>query len=73
MSMWDYCNANYHPEDIPAPEIWVECPECCGEGSIEQCGDSVSRWSLDPPSNIVISCQACDGAGGMICEAVSYR
>lgn len=65
----DHCNANYGPEDIPAPEMWVECPECCGEGSIEKGGEVVSRWSLDPPCALVVPCQACGGKGGEIIEA----
>lgn len=68
-SYQDYCNANYGPEDIPAPELWVECAECRGEGSIEK-WESAIRWSLDPPCGHVVPCQVCDGAGGMICEAV---
>jgi len=49
------------------PEFWLECPECCGEGSIEK-WESVSKWSIDPPCAIVLLCPACNGAGGMICE-----
>lgn len=51
-----------------APEVFVTCEECCGEGSIEQ-WESVSKWSIDPPCAHVIPCQACDGVGGFICEA----
>jgi len=50
------------------PEFWLDCPECGGEGSIEK-WESVSRWSIDPPCAYAIPCQACNGTGGMICEA----
>lgn len=68
----DYCNANYSHEDIPAPEVWVECTECCGEGSIEK-GEIVSRWSLDPPCTHVVPCPACDGAAGKIVECAEAQ
>lgn len=51
-----------------APEIWVDCPECGGEGANEV-WESVSKWSIDPPCAVAVPCQACNGAGGMICEA----
>lgn len=50
------------------PEVWLDCPECGGEGGIEV-WESVSRWSIDPPCAHVKPCTACNGAGGMICEA----
>lgn len=50
------------------PEFWADCPECGGEGSIDV-WESVSKWSIDPPSAHPVPCQACNGAGGMICEA----
>ena len=58
-------------EDLNAgepPEVWEECPDCHGEGGIEQ-WEGVSKWSIDPPCAHVIPCQTCNGAGGMICEA----
>jgi hypothetical protein len=51
-----------------APEVWLDCPECCGEGAIE-IWESVSKWSIDPPCAHVLPCRDCNGAGGMICEA----
>lgn len=54
------------------PEIWIDCTECDGEGLIEE-WESVSKWSIDPPCAHVIQCQACNGAGGMICEAEGIR
>lgn len=58
-----------HPElFVDPPEVWKECPECGGEGSIEE-WESVSKWSIDPPFAHVGPCRACNGAGGMICEA----
>lgn len=49
------------------PEVFEDCPECCGEGGIEQ-WEFVSRWSIDPPCGHVVPCRACGGTGGMICE-----
>lgn len=54
------------------PEFWLDCPECGGEGAIEK-WEGVSKWSIDPPSAQVVPCQACNGAGGMICEAGEAR
>lgn len=68
----DHCNANYGPEDIPVPEVWVDCAECGGEGGIEV-WESVSKWAIDPPCAHVVTCQACNGAGGYICEAEGDR
>lgn len=52
------------------PEVWLDCPECGGEGGYERhifvyeagCGfgHDDSEW---------VTCPACDGRGGMICEA----
>lgn len=50
------------------PEVWVECPVCQGEGYIEQ-WESVSRWSIDPPSGFAVLCEECHGAGGAIEDA----
>lgn len=50
------------------PEVWIECPHCQGEGSIE-IWESVSKWSIDPPSAYVVVCDTCNGAGGFIEEA----
>lgn len=55
-----------------APEVWIDCPECCGEGGIE-IWESVSKWSIDPPCAHVKTCRACNGAGGYICEAEGDR
>lgn len=57
---------------MTAPEVWLDCPECCGEGEIEV-WESVSKWSIDPPCAHVKICQACNGAGGMIYEAEGDR
>lgn len=51
-----------------APEVWEDCSKCNGEGAIEV-WESASRWSIDPPCAVVVPCQACNGAGGFICEA----
>lgn len=53
--------------DDHTPEFWFDCPECGGEGSIEV-WESVSKWSIDPPSAQVMPCKACNGSGGIICE-----
>lgn len=50
------------------PEVWEECPTCCGEGSID-IWESVSKWSIDPPSAHSVICDTCQGAGGFIVEA----
>jgi hypothetical protein len=50
------------------PEEYHDCPECGGEGAIEV-WESVSKWSIDPPSAHAVPCQACNGAGGFFCEA----
>lgn len=50
------------------PEVWKDCAECGGEGSIEV-WETVSKWSIDPPCAHVKTCQTCNGAGGAICEA----
>jgi len=52
------------------PEVWLDCPECGGEGGWEQhcrtyepgCGfaHDDSEWR---------ECHVCHGIGGMICEA----
>jgi hypothetical protein len=62
-----------HPRSLPVPdddipEVWVDCEECGGEGAIE-IWESVSKWSIDPPGSHYVPCRACNGAGGMICEA----
>lgn len=57
---------------VEAPQVWKECPECCGEGGIEV-WESVSKWSIDPPCAQVMRCEACNGAGGFICEAEGDR
>lgn len=63
-----YCDGScQHP-----PEIWKDCEACCGEGGIEK-WESVSKWSIDPPSAIVVPCDACRGAGGFISEAEGDR
>lgn len=50
------------------PEVWVECEHCQGEGSIEVY-EPVSKWSIDPPCGLCITCEQCGGAGGHIEEA----
>jgi len=55
------------PEPESDPEVFENCPECCGEGSIEE-WETVSKWSIDPPCAHVKTCPNCGGARGMICE-----
>lgn len=50
------------------PEVWVECPDCQGEGSFEKY-EPVSKWAIDPPCGYVVQCDKCNGAGGWIEEA----
>lgn len=47
------------------PEVWEECPDCCGEGFI----DRPQPFHDDPYFCMVILCETCQGAGGFICEA----
>lgn len=61
----DHCNTNYGPEDIPAPEVWEQCEDCQGEGYIEK----PQPFHDDPYYCVSITCDACNGAGGFICEA----
>lgn len=51
-----------------APEVWELCPDCLGDGGIDV-WESVSKWSIDPPSAQFVICKTCHGMGGMICEA----
>jgi DnaJ-class molecular chaperone len=44
------------------PEAWEQCPDCQGEGAIEK----PRPFSDDPYFCIVVTCEACDGAGGRI-------
>ena len=62
------------PDPEQGPEVWLDCPECGGEGGWEQhcrvyehgCGfaHDGSEWH---------SCDACNGKGGMIREAEGDR
>lgn len=53
-----------------APEVFVTCDDCCGDGVIRHaiwvyehgCGFGHDDVSED-------TCQACNGIGGFICEA----
>jgi hypothetical protein len=40
-------------------EIWVTCPDCCGEGSTEEPRPSHD----DPYGAVVIKCERCGGSG----------
>jgi DnaJ-class molecular chaperone len=51
------------------PEVWEDCPDCCGEGAI----DHPRPFHDDPYFCIVVACDTCHGAGGMICEATGDR
>lgn len=48
-----------------APEVFVECEACDGEGAIEK----HQPFHDDPYFCTVHPCEVCHGAGGMICEA----
>jgi hypothetical protein len=58
--------------DDEPPQRWYDCRECGGEGAIEK-WESVSRWSLDPPSALVIPCHVCNGAGGLVDDETPDR
>jgi hypothetical protein len=69
--MWGESTLYAGERDV-APKVWKECLACLGEGSIE-IWESVSKWSVDPPCAHVLTCEACNGAGGEICEAEGDR
>lgn len=56
------------------PEVWIDCPECGGEGEIlknirvYEIGCGFSRTDVYGET-----CPACGGARGMICEAEGVR
>ncbi len=56
----------FWPHVDQVPEVWVECEECGGEGSIAR----PEPFPDDPYFCVVMSCDACHGAGGAICEAM---
>jgi DnaJ-class molecular chaperone len=47
-----------------APEVYVACDVCGGEGQMEH-----SRYGGNDPDAWAVPCRVCNGAGGMICEA----
>lgn len=55
-------------DDLGEPEEFEECPECGGEGGM-YVWESVSRWSIDPPSAYLQTCPACGGNPGLIAPA----
>jgi hypothetical protein len=62
------------PDCEHVPEVWVDCEVCSGEGEILKtvhvyeagCGFSHPDVYSKP-------CQACNGTGGMICDAEGDR
>lgn len=57
-------------EDRPAPEVWVDCPDCCGEGEVlETVHVYEAGCGFSHPDVYGKTCPACGGARGMICEA----
>lgn len=72
--IWGYDHwKQTNPDDLldygEPPEVWVDCPECGGEGAI----DHPRPFWDDPYFCIVVTCETCHGAGGMICEAEGDR
>jgi DnaJ-class molecular chaperone len=53
-------------EHREAPEVFVECEVCGGEGFIEK----HQPFHDDPYFCTQHTCEACHGVGGMICEAM---
>ncbi len=52
------------------PEVWVDCQECGGEGSIlETIHVYEAGCGFSHPDVYSRPCPACDGTRGMICEA----
>ncbi len=49
---------NTHGETAVAPEQWITCEECCGEGSIE----TPRPFHDDPYFCVTHKCEACGGA-----------
>jgi len=45
------------------PFAFVPCPSCGGEGCHYETESRFSRWHLDPPSDIAIPCDECNGLG----------
>ena len=57
-----------------APEVWVDCPECAGEGEIlETIHVYEAGCGFSHPDVYGKPCPACGGARGMICEAEGDR
>jgi DnaJ-class molecular chaperone len=47
-----------------APEVYVACEACGGEGHTLH-----SRYGGNDPDVWTVPCSACNGTGGVICEA----
>jgi DnaJ-class molecular chaperone len=50
------------------PEVYVACEVCGGEGHTLH-----SRYGGNDPDVWAVPCRACNGTGGMICEAEGDR
>ncbi|MDE2471082.1 MAG: hypothetical protein KGL35_20640 [Bradyrhizobium sp.] len=62
-----YCDGScQHP---PVPEVWVDCPECRGEGEIlETIHVYEAGCGFSHPDVYSKPCRECNGAGGWIDE-----
>lgn len=60
-----YCDGScQHP---PTPEVWVDCPECGGEGEIlETTHVYEAGCGFSHPDVYSKPCRACNGTGGWI-------
>ena len=63
-------DARSQPNIARVPEIWVDCPECCGEGEIlETIHVYETGCGFSHPDVYGKPCPSCHGTRGMICES----
>lgn len=58
---------------LGAPEEWLVCDTCFGEGVVGtgRMSHSVNSATLDPPDEIMEPCRGCGGSGGWIVAVVT--
>jgi DnaJ-class molecular chaperone len=53
------------------PEVWEDCPACCGEGGYEKHIFVYERGcGFGHDDSMWVTCEKCNGIGGFICEAL---